>query len=160
VSPGRLIEELAEGDCYKDAHRTIYRAVRYLHEQGAPAGVVAVVNELRRTDELEDVGGPAYLAVLLEEATTPSQFSFYARLVRDPDRKRAEIRLGHDLIERGYNGSPIAEDLALLDRERAALAGGLKEAVHSRTCWALATPAPTFLLSAEDECNFLEDRIL
>src|SRR5262249_51951096 len=110
--------------------------------------------------DLEAIGGSAYLATLLEEATTPAQFSYYARLVRGHARKRAEIRLGHDLIERGYDGSPIAEDLAFLDRERGALAAERNGGSQAQTGWALAMPAPTFLAAIENDCDFLEDRIL
>src|SRR5262249_23210466 len=61
VPAERLLEELADDDFYKDSHRMIYAGVRRLHQEGGPASVVAVVNELRRTDDLEAIGGPAYL---------------------------------------------------------------------------------------------------
>src|SRR5919201_3576711 len=65
----RAIELLTPDEFYKDAHRKIYAAMLRLFDRSEPADLLTVSEELRRAGQLEEVGGQAALATLMEEAT-------------------------------------------------------------------------------------------
>jgi len=117
LEPGilaRAIELLAADEFYKDAHRKIYGAMLRLFERSEPADVLTVTEELKRAGELEEVGGQAALATLMEEATVATQFASYAHIVRDKAQLRELIRVAREITEHGFEET---EDVrALVDR--------------------------------------------
>jgi replicative DNA helicase len=110
----RAIELLQADEFYKDGHRKIYAAMVRLFERSEPADVLTVTEELRRAGELEEVGGQAALATLMEEATVATQFPAYAQIVRDKAQLRELIRVTREISEHGFEET---EDVrALIDR--------------------------------------------
>ncbi|MBI4011068.1 MAG: replicative DNA helicase [Candidatus Rokubacteria bacterium] len=110
----RAIELLTADEFYKDAHRKIYGAVLRLFERSEPADVLTVTEELKRAGELEEVGGQAALATLMEEATVATQFASYAQIIRDKAQLRELIRVAREITEHGFEET---EDVrALVDR--------------------------------------------
>ncbi len=110
----RAIELLQAEEFYKDAHRKIYAAMVRLFDRSEPADALTVAEELRRAGELEEVGGQAALATLMEEATVATQFVAYAQIVRDKAQLRELIRVAREITEHGFDES---EDVrALIDR--------------------------------------------
>jgi hypothetical protein len=116
----RILERLAATDFYKEAHRRIFAAMARIHVAGVD--VVTLSEALRQGAELEEIGGPAYLGTLLEEAGILPQLDSYAAIVREKAELRDLIRLGVDLIGRAYeNGQSAAELLITGARELEAL---------------------------------------
>jgi replicative DNA helicase len=110
----RAIELLTADEFYKDGHRKIYAAMVRLFDKSEPADALTVAEELRRAGELDDVGGQAALATLMEEASVATQFAAYAQIVRDKAQLRELIRVARELTEHGFDES---EDVrALIDR--------------------------------------------
>ena len=110
----RAIEVLQPEDFYKDGHRKIYGAMLRLFERSEPADLLTVAEELRRQGALEEVGGQAALATLVEEATVATQFGAYATIVREKALLRELIRVTRELSEQGFE--EIDDVQALLDR--------------------------------------------
>src|SRR3990172_9300545 len=117
LEPGilaRAIELLTADEFYKDAHRKIYGAMLRLFERSEPADVLTVTEELKRAGELEEIGGQAALATLMEGATGATQFASYAHLARDKAQLRELIRVAREITEHGFEET---EDVrALVDR--------------------------------------------
>jgi replicative DNA helicase len=110
----RAIELLTADEFYKDGHRKIFGAMVRLFDRSEPADALTVAEDLRRAGELDDVGGQAALATLMEEATIATQFAAYAQIVRDKAQLRELIRVARELTEHGFDES---EDVrALIDR--------------------------------------------
>src|SRR5688500_17979544 len=54
-----VVVEILKAECfYVDAHQRIYRAMQSLQQKSQPIDILTVVEELRRKEELEMVGGP------------------------------------------------------------------------------------------------------
>lgn len=110
----RAVELVSADEFYKDGHRKIYAAMLRLFDRSEPADALTVAEELGRTGELDEVGGPATLATLMEEATVATQFPTYTLIVREKAQLRELIRAGRDLAEQAFEE---AEDVpVLLDR--------------------------------------------
>ncbi len=110
----RAIELLTPEEFYKESHRKIFAAITRLFERSEPADLLTVSEELKRAGELDEVGGQAALATLVEEATVATQFSSYAVIVREKALLRELIRVSRAITEEGFDE---AEDVqTLLDR--------------------------------------------
>src|SRR3989442_2593129 len=79
----RVVEVLRPSDFYTEAHRAIYQAMLTLFDRGAPVDSLTLNEELRRTDQLQFVGGPAAIALLMEEASIAAHLGSYTAIVRD-----------------------------------------------------------------------------
>ncbi|WP_225794737.1 replicative DNA helicase [Streptomyces aculeolatus] len=78
---------------YRPAHETIYHAILAVHgKPGVRADPITVTDRLRRTGDLERVGGATYLHTLVHNTPTAGNAGFYAEIVA----KLATLR---DLIE-------------------------------------------------------------
>jgi len=110
----RAIELLTPDEFYKDGHRKIYGAMLRLFERSEAADLLTVSEELRRAGELEEVGGQAALATLMEEATVATQFGAYATIVREKALLRELIRVTREIGEQGFEEADDVQ--ALLDR--------------------------------------------
>ena len=98
LAAGRLLVEVAtlveEADFYRPAHRTIWRAILALADQGEPTDPVTVLGELDHADELAEVGGGPFLHTLVQAVPTVANAAYYARLVAEAARRRRVIDLG------------------------------------------------------------------
>ena len=116
----RLADTLQEEDFYHDAHKWLYRAMLDLFQENVPIDVLTVNEWLKKKDRLDAIGGPAYLAELVELVPTAAHVDYHARVVREKSILRALIRTATNIVTDSYEAD---EDVAaLLDRaERAIL---------------------------------------
>lgn len=77
----RSVELLAADDFYRELHRKICAAILTLFDKGEPVDLITVVEELRRRNQLEEVGGVAYLTALIEACPSAANVESYARVV-------------------------------------------------------------------------------
>jgi replicative DNA helicase len=68
-------------DFYRQQHADIYEAMLALHGQREPIDLVTLGDELARRGRLEGVGGPSYLAGLMNSVPTAVHVEHYARIV-------------------------------------------------------------------------------
>ncbi|WP_373754896.1 DnaB-like helicase N-terminal domain-containing protein, partial [Jeotgalibaca porci] len=57
-----VLEYLVAVDFYKKSHQLIFDVIVQLYNRNEPIDVVTVTNELQSKDQLENIGGLAYLA--------------------------------------------------------------------------------------------------
>lgn len=116
----RLADTLQEEDFYHDAHKWLYRAMLDLFQENVPIDVLTVNEWLKKKNRLDTIGGPAYLAELVELVPTAAHVDYHARVVREKSILRALIRTATSIVTDSYEAD---EDVAtMLDRaERAIL---------------------------------------
>jgi replicative DNA helicase len=66
---------------YNEQHRMIFKAIQRIHERGVAVDVVLLASELRSKNELDSVGGGAYLADCINRVTTAAHVGYYAKKV-------------------------------------------------------------------------------
>lgn len=98
-----VVDQLREEDFYKPAHRTIFRAVYELKKKNMPTDPVTLTNQLMGTNELESVGGPAYLSELLDTIPSTAHLSSHLKIVKDKALLRKIILTSQSFIERSYS---------------------------------------------------------
>jgi replicative DNA helicase len=108
--------EVVEVDMfYREANRRLYRAMRRLFERGEAIDPVTLTEELRGSDELDSVGGPAYLAELIEAVPTAANIEYHGKIIREKALVRRLIEASTDTIRDAFaSGADAVEDT--LDR--------------------------------------------
>ncbi|MCX7778162.1 MAG: replicative DNA helicase, partial [Armatimonadetes bacterium] len=74
---------LRPDDFYYEHHRVIYEVILRLYNRGEPTDMVTVINELRRINQLDRIGGSAYIGTLIESCPAIANAPDYARIVVD-----------------------------------------------------------------------------
>ncbi|THB80429.1 MAG: replicative DNA helicase [Desulfobacteraceae bacterium] len=95
-----IVEILSWEDFYKGAHQKIYRAVLELFSQDDPADLVTVANRLKEKEELESVGGAAYLASIADSAPVALNAVHYAKIIKGKASLRSLINASSQIIDR------------------------------------------------------------
>jgi replicative DNA helicase len=99
----RAIEQITDAMFFREAHRRIFRTVVRLFERGDVADVITVSEELKKTGELESVGGLDYLAELVDAVPTAANITYHARIVREKALLRRLIDASSQTIRDVYD---------------------------------------------------------
>jgi replicative DNA helicase len=97
-----VLELLRPEDFYRESHRKIFRAMILLSDRGEPADVITLSECLKGHNELDAVGGTAYLVSLADFVPTAANIAYYARIVREKAVLRSLITCATDIATRGY----------------------------------------------------------
>ncbi|MFN3651798.1 MAG: replicative DNA helicase [Armatimonadota bacterium] len=99
----RALEMLEREDFYLEAHRKIFDVIAYLSERDDPVDEVTVTEELRRRDQLEQIGGIAYINRLQESVPTAAHVEYYARTVGQKSTLRKLIDASNEIIGKAHD---------------------------------------------------------
>jgi replicative DNA helicase len=147
----RAIEVLRASDFYKEGHRQIFSSMVGLFERNEPVDLLTLAEELRRCNTLEEVGGAAALASLVEEAATAAHVVSYANIVREKALLRDLIRSATEIIGQSYEQRDDVD--ALLDQ-----AEGLIFQISERRLQGSAIPVRAILKDTFEYIERLYDR--
>ena len=105
---------LEEATFYKDAHRKIFSALLNLYKAHVPVDLVTITDELKRHNQLDEVGGASYLATLTSVVPTAANAEYYCRIVKQKAVLRQLIRASTQIASECYEEA-MEPDL-LLDK--------------------------------------------
>jgi replicative DNA helicase len=101
----QISSTLTEEDFYKVAHRKVFNSVCELYAKNQPVDIITVSNLLTDKKELEAIGGPAYLAEVMNSTPTAAHIETYAKIIREKALMRKLIHLSGEIIEKSYSES-------------------------------------------------------
>lgn len=105
-------------DFYSEAHATIYEALVELYDKHQSIDMVQLNQRLVDKQQLEQVGGLAYLMELAEAVPSAATAAYYARIVRDKAVLRRLIEAtGHILYDCYNSDEPVHDLLDKAERE-------------------------------------------
>lgn len=110
----RLIEVkefLSTDDFYKNAHKIIFRAMEHLSDNREAIDVLTVRSLLENQNDLETIGGIAYIAELATATPTAANASYYAKIVAEKSSLRQLINKLTQSVEKAYSQEDSAEDV-------------------------------------------------
>jgi len=96
---------------YKKTNSIIFEAIRKLFEANQPCDLVTLTDYLNRQGSLKDLGGPAYLAGLIDLVPTPSNVGEYIKIVIDHFIRRSLIEKCSQIVSKSYQMAEDVEDL-------------------------------------------------
>ena len=99
----RVAEKVVEQDFYLRAHRFIFAAMSRLAESSHPIDIITVSEDLEANQQLDDVGGFAYLGEIAKNTPSAANILAYADIVRERAVVRDMISVAHDIADAGYD---------------------------------------------------------
>ncbi|MGB9679720.1 MAG: replicative DNA helicase [Thermoanaerobacteraceae bacterium] len=100
-------EIINEEDFYKESHKKIYNIIMDMFEKNIPVDIVTIVDELRRIELLEAVGGLDYITNLSSSVVTIANVSYYAKIIKEKAILRRLIEASSSIIEISYQGENV-----------------------------------------------------
>jgi DnaB-like helicase N terminal domain/AAA domain len=94
-----IMEIVTPDDFYRESHRKIFRAMAAMSEANTLIDLLTLSEHLTRRNELETVGGSAYLASLVEFTPTAANVRYYVGIVKECERRRSLFKLFREAIE-------------------------------------------------------------
>jgi len=89
-------------DFYIHRNRWIYQAFTHLHEQRVPIDFITVTDELDQQNQLDEVGGPAYMSSLGSNVPTSLHAEAYGRIVEANAIRRRMLDAANQIARLAY----------------------------------------------------------
>lgn len=108
---------LEPGHFYRDAHRRLFAAMQRLADGGRSIDLVTLTAELARVGDMEHIGGPAYVAALVDGMPRAANVADYAAVVREHATRRDLIASMSKTLEAAFDAEETATDLVAQAQE-------------------------------------------
>lgn len=111
-------ERLISDDFYRFEHRHIFNAMKKLAEENRAIDVVTLSEALELRDQLEQIGGLAYLAELARNTPSASNIKAYSDIVRERATLRKLIQAAGQIADGAFNPQGRPADELVNEAER------------------------------------------
>lgn len=116
-----VLEVVQEADFFRDDHRIIFRMMLALQESSQPLDVITLSEELHKHNELERIGGLAYLVDIANNTPSAANIVAYAKIIRERSTLRQLIAAASEISKSSFNPSGLdSDDLLQLAEKRVA----------------------------------------
>lgn len=126
-----LFEEISEilkpERFYVDAHQRIFAAMQKVNDAGVTIEALSVIDQLKRSEELELVGGPYFVMKLTRDVVNTANTEAFARVIQQKFIQRSLITVSGAIISEAYEDS--ADALDLLDKAEERISGIINQTV-------------------------------
>jgi replicative DNA helicase len=104
--------EILKPECfYTDTHQRIFAAMMGLDNKKMPIDMLTVVEELRKRDELDIIGGAYYITKLTNAVTSSAHIGTHCKILIQKFIQRELIRLSGETLTDAYEDSADAFEL-------------------------------------------------
>ncbi len=107
----RLAPILRPEDFYREKHGWIYDAALILHERREPVDFLTICDELDRREQLDQVGGAAFITSLINAMPTSIHAEHYARIVERTATRRRLIDAASEIAVLAYQEADDVEEV-------------------------------------------------
>jgi len=112
-------EVIDAADFFRDAHRRIFDKMVKLVERGDAIDLVTLKEELGRSGDLEEVGGPAYITALVDGVPRSTNVEHYAKIIKEKATLRSLIFSANKIVATAYEAEEDAD--VILDQAEHAI---------------------------------------
>jgi len=137
IAPERIPDVLTimqPDDLSKPSHRHILAAIQQTYT-GDGVNLLTIRDALQRQHVLDEVGGPAYLAALVDAVPTATNVMAHARIVHEKAMARKLLTNAVELATRAYDDSETAAALIKEAKDRFESLWRLMHNETARTFW-------------------------
>lgn len=106
-----ISEHVTPKDFYDKRHQIIFGGMMRLYERHKPVDLLTLTDELKKKDELDGIGGSAYLTELTNYVPTAAHAEAYAELVAEKAVRRRLIKASTDISELGFDEDTTTQEL-------------------------------------------------
>lgn len=106
-----ISEQVKPRDFYDKRHATIFGAMMRLYERHKPVDLLTLTDELKKKDEVDMIGGSAYLTDLTNYVPTAAHAEAYADMVAQTAVRRRLIKASAEISELGFNEDTTTQEI-------------------------------------------------
>lgn len=106
-----VLEALTQADFYSDAHRKIFKAIIDLSERSEPCDLITLSNILKDQKRIDQVGGTAYLASLVDNVASSANISYYVKIIKEKSVLRRLIGSATEILNKSYDAGMDVDDI-------------------------------------------------
>lgn len=106
-----ISEHVTPKDFYDKRHGAIFGGMMRLYERHKPVDLLTLTEELKKKDELDAIGGSAYLTELTNYVPTAAHAEAYAELVAQKAVRRRLIKASGEISELGFDENTTTQEL-------------------------------------------------
>lgn len=104
--------DILKPECfYQEAHQKIYEAAVDLSTRENPIDLLTITEELRKRDQLDEVGGATFISQLTSRIGSAAHLEYHARIVAQKYIQRELIRVSSEIQTRSYDETIDVDDL-------------------------------------------------
>lgn len=129
-------EILQPDDFYREAHRIVYEAMVQLQNNDEAVDLVTLTEQLRKSEQLDKIGGLAFITQLANVVPTAANVVYHAKIVKEKAELRSLINAATAIASAAYEDNTDVENI-MDDAEKKILAvanrqnGGAFESMKS-----------------------------
>jgi len=106
-----VLDILTPESFYSPAHQKIFAVISDLSKTYQPIDILTVTEELRKTKELDEVGGAYYISKLTSKVGSAAHIEHHARIIAQKYIQRELIKVAVDIQKEAYDDSIDVLDL-------------------------------------------------
>ena len=106
-----VMDILTPDSFYKEEHQKIFQAIIDLSSGDKAIDILTVTEELRKRNQLDEVGGPVYITQLTSRVASAAHVDFHSRIVAQKFIQRELIRVSTEIQNRAFDDSLDVNDL-------------------------------------------------
>ncbi len=107
-----LVSEILRPETfYEHRHQLIYKAISTLAMRQEPIDILTVTEQLKKTNELEEVGGPFYISQLSGSVLSSAHIEYHARIIAQKYLARQLITYTSQIQTMAFDESTDVADL-------------------------------------------------
>lgn len=121
---------------YVDTYQRVFGAILSLYDKNSKIDVTTVIEELKKLEELDTVGGPYAIVKLTNSVVSGANIETHCRIVLEKFLKREAIRVAGEILTEAYEDSSDAftiydnADNELLKAQEKVLSGAVMDMRH------------------------------
>ena len=105
------IEILRKESFYKNEHQKVFEAIESLFNSAQPVDILTVTNQLRKSGDLEEIGGPIFVSGLTERIASAANIETHARIIAQKYIQRELIKISAKIMTDAYDETSDVFDL-------------------------------------------------
>ncbi|HPK41412.1 MAG TPA: DnaB-like helicase C-terminal domain-containing protein, partial [Candidatus Cloacimonadota bacterium] len=110
TSVARVLSKIKEQHFYKNAHKTIFRAIAELFNRNIEVDIISLIHVLEERKELDKIGGKLYINDLSDVVLSSANVDYHAEIVLEKALLRELISTSNQIIKNCYSPEgPINE---------------------------------------------------
>jgi len=134
-----IVMVLRPDDFFDDACRRLFGCMVSMHDVGKKMDPTLLLDELKRSGELDLIGGPPFLARVMNCVATAAHATHYAAIVRHDSTCRSLINSCTTILEEAYEPDSNAQELlsraeqrifSILERGDSATVNDIRDVLH------------------------------
>jgi replicative DNA helicase len=106
-----IVELVTADNFYRGAHKKVFACMIDLFEKDEPIDLITVTNLLKKKNQLEDIGGAAYLAGLIDSVPSAVNPRHYAKIIYEKSCLRQLIEKSNEITRQCFEGNRDLDDI-------------------------------------------------